>query len=103
MKTNDVVDAAVTFVSLYMTRLRAYAVNMKDVPWGDHLIYHWTNSLWFTSFDKSAKTFCTNQSNLVIDSIVVAFLFPISYVQNPRGTTTEPCEHTFVGLRRDER
>ena len=33
----------------------------------------------------------------------MAFLFPIYDVQNPRGTTTEPCEHTLGGLSRDER
>ena len=31
------------------------------------------------------------------------FLFPISNVQNPRITATEPCEHTFGGLHRYER
>ena len=33
----------------------------------------------------------------------MAFLFPIYYAQNPIGTTSEPCEHTFGELRRDER
>ena len=62
---NDVGDAAATCVYLYMERLRAYAVNAKDVPWDDCLIYHWTTTLRFTSFDKSAKIFRTNQRNMV--------------------------------------
>ena len=103
VEMNDVGDAAVTHVSFYMARIHAYDVNVKYLPWGEHLIYHWTTTLWFTSFYKPAKTVCTNQRNMVTESIEVAFLFPISDVQNPRGTTTDPCEHTFGGLRRYER
>ena len=40
---------------------------------------------------------------MVTESIAMAFLFPIPDVQNKRGNTTEPCDHTFGGLRRDER
>ena len=76
---------------------------MKDVLWDERLIYHWTTTLWFNFFDKSAKEFCTNQRNMATESIVINFLFPRSDVQNPRGTKTEPREHIFGGLRRDER
>ena len=92
-----------TCVSLYIERLPAYAVNSKDVPLDEILIYHLTTALWFTSFDNSAKTCCTNQRNMVTESIAMEFLFPRSDVQNPRVTTTEPCEHSFCGLCIDER
>ena len=100
---NNIGDVAVTCVSLYMARICAYAFNVKDLPWYERFIYHCKTTLWFTSFDKSAKTFLTNQISIVIESIAMAFLFPISDVQNPRGTTTDPCEHTFGGLSRYER
>ena len=99
VKTNDVGDSAVTFLSLYMAILRTYAFNAKDVPWDERLIYHWTTTMWFTSFYKSDKTFCTNQRNIVTESIAMAFLFPRSGLQNPRVTTTETREHTFGGIR----
>ena len=60
VKMNDGGDATVTCVSLYMARLCAYAVNAKDVPWDERLIYHWKTTLWLKSFDNSAKNFCTN-------------------------------------------
>ena len=100
---NDVGDAAATCVYLYMERLRAYAVNAKDVPWDERLIYHCTTTMWFTIFDKSSKTFRTNKKNMVTESVVMEFLFPRYDVQNPRGTTTDTCEHTFCGQRRDAR
>ena len=86
-----------------MARLVSYDFNAKDVPWDDRLIYHWTTTLQFTSLDKSAKTFRTNQRNMVTYSIEMAFLFPIYYAQNPIGNTSEPCEHIFGELRWDER
>ena len=82
-----------------MARLVSYDFNAKDVPWDDRLIYHWTTTLQFTSLDKSAKTFRTNQRNMVTYSIEMAFLFPIYYAQNPIGNTSEPCEHIFGELR----
>ena len=103
VKMNYVGDAAMNCVSLYMSRLYSYAVNMKDVTWDERLIYRCKTKMWFTIFDKSAKNFCTNQRHMVTDSIAVAFLFPMSDVQNTRGTTTELCKQTFGGLRRDER
>ena len=45
VKMNDVGNAAVTCVYLYMAILRAYAVNAKDVPWDERLIYHFTTTL----------------------------------------------------------
>ena len=63
----------------------------------------WTTTLWLTIFHKYAKIFCTNQRNVVTESIAMEFLFPRYDVQNKRGTTTEPCEHTFGGLHRYER
>ena len=103
MKTNNVGDAAVTCVSLYISRLCAYTANTKDIPWDERLIYHRTTTLCFTRFDNYYKTFCTNQRNMVTESIAIAFLFPRSDVQNPRGNTTEPREHTFGGIYRDEK
>ena len=50
MKINYGGDAAVTCVSLYMAILRAYAVNAKDIPWDERLVYHLTNILWFKSY-----------------------------------------------------
>ena len=82
LKTNYVGDDAVTCVSLYMERLSAYAVNAKDVPWDERLIYYWTTTMWLTIFDKSAKTFFSNQINMVTESIVMTFLFIRSYVKN---------------------
>ena len=57
VKTNDVGDADVIYVSLYMARICSYDINAKDVPWDERLIFHWTNTLWFTIFDKSSKPF----------------------------------------------
>ena len=103
MKTNNVGDYDVTCVSLHMARIRDYAINAKYVSCDERLIYHWTTTLWFTSFDKSDKTFCTNHRNMVTESIAMDFLFPRYDVKNLRVTTTEPFENTFGGLRRDER
>ena len=100
---NDVGDAAMTYLPLYMARLCVHAINAKYLPWDESLINHCTTTLWFTSFDKYTKNFRKNQRNMVTESIEMAFLFPRYDVQNTRVTTTEPCEHTFVGLRRDER
>ena len=50
VKINYGGDAAVTCVSLYMAILRAYAVNAKDIPWDERLVYHLTNILWFKSY-----------------------------------------------------
>ena len=65
MKMNDVGDAAVTCVSLYISIICAYVVNTKDVPWDEHLIYHWKTILRFTSFDNSDKTFRANHRNML--------------------------------------
>ena len=102
MKIKDAGDASVTCIYLYTEILLAYSVNKKYVPWDECLVYHWTSTLWFNVFDKSDKTFCTNQSNMVTDSIAMDFLFPRYDVQNTRGTTTETREHTFGGLHIDD-
>ena len=92
-----------TCVSLYMASLCAYYINTKYVPWDESLIYHWTTTLWFIRFDKYAKTIRKKQRSTVTDSIAMDFLFPRYDVQNPRGATTDPCEHTFGGILRVER
>ena len=103
LDSNAVGDVAVVCAILYFTILRLYVVNAKEVSWKERLIYHWASLLWFTSFDGCAGTMYKNQKNMVIETIGMMFLFPLSDFYNPRLASSEPCEHTFGSYRKIER
>jgi hypothetical protein len=88
-------DHAVTVILLLFMRLRAYAVNLRMVPWRDWAVYSWVTLVWFTSFCTSGSTMMANKWNMLLETVGILFLIARDDVFHTRQNTSEFNEHTF--------
>lgn len=109
LENEEAGSIAALCMTLYMMRLRLYAVNAKVVDSRDRIAFMWASLLWFTSLkSKSRQTtsqanMSQNRKNLITETIGMIHCMARSDVTKPRYLTTEPNEHMFGGWREDKR